>query len=144
MRVSQVLKNKGGTMITAGPGERVWAVLRRFHTHRIGTLVVTDSEGRLLGMLGERNVIYGLVTRGKDLLDFDVRDVMASEVPTCSVDDPIGHVEQLMTDKRTRHIPVVDKGIVVGVISIGDVVKARLDDDELENRILRDMTRARG
>ena len=143
MRVSQVLKGKGGSPITAGPGERVWAVLRRFHTHGIGTLVVTDDQGKVLGMLGERDVINGLVTRGKELLEFPVRDVMATDVPTCSTDDAVGQVEQLMTDRRTRHIPVVDGDTLVGVISIGDVVKARLDDDELENRILRDMTRAR-
>lgn len=144
MRVSQVLKGKGGGMITAGPDERVWAVLRRFQTHGIGTLVVTDDEGRLLGMLGERDVIHGLATKGKNLLEFAVRDVMVTDLPTCTPDEAIGRVEQMMTDRRTRHIPVVDGEKVMGVISIGDVVKARLDDDELENRILRDMTRARG
>lgn len=144
MRVSQVLKGKSSAPITAERNERIWAVLRRFHTHGIGTLVVTDSNGRLLGMLGERDVINGLVTKGGKLLDCTVGDVMATDVPTCSVGDAIGQVEQLMTDRRTRHIPVVDGDKVIGVISIGDVVKARLDDDELENRILRDMTRARG
>lgn len=144
MRVNQVLKGKGGGPIQARPDERVWAVLRRFQTHGIGTLVVTDESGRLLGTLSERDVIHGLATRGKNLLDYSVGEVMATDVPTCGRDDAIGTVEQMMTDRRTRHIPVVDGEAVVGVISIGDVVKARLDDDELENRVLRDMTRARG
>ena len=143
MRVSQVMKGKGGGVITATPDERVWAVLRRFQTHGIGTLIVTDDEGRLRGTLGERDVIHGLATKGKNLLDFTVGDVMVTDVPTCIPDDAIGSVEQLMTDKRRRHIPVVDGDRVIGVISIGDVVKARLDDDELENRILRDMARVR-
>ena len=143
MRVSQVLKGKGGGLIRAAPDERVWAVLRRFQTHGIGTVVVTDDQGRLLGTLGERDVIHGLATKGKNLLDFPIRDVMTTDVPTCTLDDAIGQVEQLMTDRRTRHIPVIDDERVIGVISIGDVVKARLDDDELERRILRDMARAR-
>jgi CBS domain-containing protein len=143
MRVSQVLKGKGGVPITAGPSERVWAVLRRFHTHGIGTLIVVDDDGKLLGTLGERDIIKGLVTKGKVLLDFTVGDVMATDVPTCTKDDAIGQVEQLITDHRARHIPVVEDDAVIGVISIGDVVKARLEDDELENRILRDMTRGR-
>ena len=143
MRVSQVLKGKGGGLIKAAPDERVWAVLRRFQTHGIGTLVVTDDDGRLLGTLGERDVILGLATKGKNLLDFTVGDVMATDVPTCTPDDAIGQVEQLMTARRTRHIPVIDGDTVIGVISVGDVVKARLDDDELENRILRDLARAR-
>lgn len=144
MRVNQVLKGKGGGLIKAGPDERVWAVLRRFQTHGIGTLVVTDDSGRLLGTLGERDVIHGLATKGKNLLDYSVGEVMVTDAPTCKPDDAVGTVEQLMTARRTRHIPVVDGETVVGVISIGDVVKARLDDDELENRVLRDMTRSRG
>ncbi len=143
MRVSQVLKGKGGGLIKAGPSERVWAVLRRFQTNGIGTLIVTDDNGRLLGTLGERDVIHALATKGKNVLDFTVADVMATDVPTCTPDDAVGRVEQLITDHRTRHIPVVDGQTVVGVVSIGDVVKARLDDDELERRILRDMARAR-
>lgn len=143
MRVSQVLKGKGGGLIKAAPEERVWAVLRRFQTHGIGTLVVTDKEGRLLGTLGERDVIHGLASKGKNLLDFTIGDVMVTDVPTCTPDDAVGTVEQLMTDRRTRHIPVVDGDTVIGVISIGDVVKARLDDDELERRVLRDMARVR-
>ena len=143
MRVSQVMKSKGGGLIKAAPDERVWAVLRRFQTYGIGTLVVTDDQGRLLGTLGERDVIHGLATKGKNLLDFTVGDVMVTDVPTCTSEDAIGQVEQMMTDRRTRHIPVVDGQTVIGVISIGDVVKARLDDDELERRILRDMARVR-
>ncbi len=144
MRVSQVLKGKGGELIKASPDERVWAVLRRFQTHGIGTLVVTDRDGRLLGMLSERDIVYGLATKGKNLLDHTVGDVMLTDIPTCNPDEAIAEVEQLMTDRRSRHLPVVDDERVIGVISIGDVVKARLDDDELENRILRDMARARG
>lgn len=143
MRVSQVLKGKSGGVIKAGPDEKVWAVLRRFETHGIGTLIVTDADGRLVGTLGERDVIHGLATKGKNLLDFTVGDVMVTDVPICTPDDAVGSVEQLMTDRRARHIPVIDGDNVVGVISIGDVVKARLDDDELERRILRDMARVR-
>lgn len=142
MMVKEVLKRKGTTVVTVGPEEGIWAVLRRFRMHGIGALVVVDDQDRLLGLLTERDLVNGLVARGKHLLDLRVRDAMSTAVPTCRSSDSVGKVMVMMTDQRTRHLPVIDDGELCGIISIGDVVKARLDDVELENKVLRDMARA--
>jgi len=143
MQVSEVLKNKGQTLITAKPDEPIWGVLRRFRTNQIGVLIVTDADGKLLGLLGERDILNGLVNHGKKLLDEPVRAVMNADVATCTRSDTIDQVEQLMTTKRSRHIPVVDDEGLQGIVSIGDLVKARLDAGALENKVLRDMARYR-
>ena len=143
MQVSQVLKNKAHILITAKPDEPIWGVLRRYRTNRIGTLVVTDDDGRLLGLLGEREILNGLITYGRKLLDEPVRVVMNTDAATCVADDSIDKVEEMMTSKRSRHIPVIEDDKVQGIISIGDLVKARLDAEKMENKVLRDMARVR-
>lgn len=143
MKVGEVVKAKGTGVITVGPGEAVWSVLRRFRLHKIGALVVVDDDGQLLGLLGERDLVNGLISYGKGLLDRQVRDVMSTHVPTCDPDDAVGKVIHTMTDRRARHLPVIDDGKLIGVISIGDVVKAALDDVELEVNVLRDIAKTR-
>lgn len=141
MLVRDVLKSKGTTVVTVGPDELIWSVLRRYRRHGIGALVVTDENGDLLGLLSERDLVNGLTTRGKALLELRVRDVMSTSVPTCRPTDSVGHVMAMMTDHRTRHLPVMVSGQLEGLISIGDAVKARLGDVELENKVLRDLAR---
>ena len=142
MLAKEILKGKPSSIITARPDDKVWAVLRRFQTHGVGALVITDDQGHLAGLLSERDLVTGLATQGKRLLDIDVREVMSEHVPTCRPDESVVQIMQAMTDRRFRHLPVVDDdGRPIGVISIGDVVKARLEDVALENKVLRDMTR---
>jgi len=143
MQVSQVLKNKGHNLITAKPGEPIWGVLRRYQTNQIGVLVITDDDEQLIGLLGERDILNGLIHHGRKLLDEPVRAVMRGDVATCIPGDSLDKVEQMMTTKRSRHIPVIEDEKVLGIISLGDVVKARLDAEEMENKVLRDMARAR-
>jgi CBS domain-containing protein len=104
---------------------------------------VTDADGNLLGILSERDLVDGLLIWGRRMLDLRVQDAMTTAVPTCAPGDSVARVMRLMTDQRTRHLPVVEGGVVAGLISIGDVVKARLDDVELENKVLRGIARAR-
>ena len=144
MLVSQILEAKGHDVVTVGPDQPIWAVLRSFRLHGIGALVVVGEDGVLLGLLGERDIVNGLTTRGKKILDLTVREVMSTSVPTCAPSDSITASMRTMTDKRARHLPVVEAGKLCGLVSIGDVVKARLDDFELENRVLRDMARSHG
>ncbi|MGF1596016.1 MAG: CBS domain-containing protein [Acidimicrobiales bacterium] len=143
MRVNDVLKTKTSGVITARSDEIIWTVLVRYRRHQVGTLVVVDDDGGLVGLLSERDLVNGLLNWGKGLLDLPVGRVMSTRVATCGPDDPVGRVMTLMTERRTRHLPVIENGRVRDIISIGDVVKARLNDVELENRILRDMTRSR-
>lgn len=142
MLVSSVLKTKGASVITVDPDQVIWSVLRRYQRHGVGALVVTDDDGKLIGMLSERDLVNGLAAKGKDFLDLRVADVMSTRIPTCEPSDTITNVMAVMTDRRTRHLPVLDRGRLCGLISIGDVVKARLGDVELENQILRDLARS--
>jgi CBS domain-containing protein len=143
MTVQQILETKGTTVVTADPDEVIRVALRKFRLHKIGALVVTDADGRLLGTLSERDIVDGLLIWGRRALEVRVEDAMATAVPTCSPRDSVAWVMRTMTDQRTRHLPVIEGGVVAGLISIGDVVKARLDDVELENKVLRDMARAK-
>ena len=144
MLVSQILDAKGHDVVTVGPDQPIWAVLRSFRLHGIGAMVVVDDDRHLLGLLSERDIVNGLVARGKQLVDMTVRDVMSSRVPTCEPSESISSIMRTMTDRRARHLPVIADGRLQGIISIGDVVKARLDDVELENQVLRDLVRSHG
>jgi CBS domain-containing protein len=105
-------------------------------------LVVADDQGHLIGLLTERDVVTGMSTNGKRIFDVAVREVMSTRVPTCRPHESVVQIMRTMTERRSRHLPVVDdENRPVGVISLGDVVKARLDDVALENKVLRDMTR---
>ena len=143
MTVKQILETKGSTVFTVDPNEVIRIALRKFRMHHIGALVVTDADGHLLGTFSERDLVKGLLVWGNRMLDLRVEVAMATAVPTCAPGDSVARVMQTMTDQRTRHLPVIEGGVVAGLISIGDVVKSRLDDVELENRVLRDMARAR-
>ena len=139
MWVKDVLKSKGQWLVTATPGEVISSALLRFETQRVGALVVTRTDGGLAGLLSERDVVRGLITRGSAVLGMRVADVMSTDVWTCTPEDTVAKAMQVMTDHRTRHLPVLDGDKLCGLLSIGDVVKARLDDIELENRVLRDL-----
>lgn len=142
MLVSDVLRAKGDGVISVSPDQAIWAVLRKFQINQVGALVVTNDDGELLGVLSERDLVNGLLTAGRHLLDLSVKEVMSTEVPTCAPTDSVAEVMQTMTECRTRHLPVLENEWLRGLISIGDVVKARLDDAALENRVLRDISRA--
>jgi CBS domain-containing protein len=141
MLVKEILDAKGHEVVTVDSGQPIWTVLRSFQVHHIGALVVVEG-GRPIGLLGERDVVTGLIRWGKKVLDLTVRDVMSTPLPTCDPRTSIGTAMRTMTDRRTRHLVVMEGGQVVGIVSIGDVVKARLDDVELENRVLRDRVRS--
>lgn len=142
MLAKEILKGKSSSVITARPDEKVWSVLRRFQTHGVGALVITDDQGHLVGLLSERDLVIGMATRGKHLFDVEVREVMSKQVPTCRPGESVVQIMQAMTDRRSRQLPVIDEeDRLIGIISLGDVVKARLEDVDLENKVLRDMTR---
>ena len=104
----------------------------------IGALVVTGDEVQLLGIISERDIVHGLVERGRDLLDARVGDLMTVDVLTCAPEDRITKLMARMTERRIRHLPVVDDGALCGIVSIGDVVKNRLDEIAAEASALRE------
>ncbi len=105
--------------------------------NRIGAVLVVDADGGIAGILSERDLVRGLPRHGKMILEKTVGELMTSPVITCSSKDPVAAIEGLMTSNRFRHVPVVDDGRLVGMISIGDVVKNRIEEAQAEVDALR-------
>jgi CBS domain-containing protein len=139
MKVSEILRTKGDRVSTVPPGVSVRAAIERMTVQSIGALVVLDDAGRLVGVLSERDVMRALATSDAAGLSRPISEVMTTEVVTCSPDDRLGELMGVMTRRRIRHLPVVDDGRLVGIVSIGDLVKSRLEELELESRVLRDV-----
>ena len=142
MYVSQILKGKGTNVVTALADDTIARAAEQLATERIGAVVVM-GEGRIVGILSERDIAYGLARHGQDLLALRVSDLMSRLVATCSLEDDTGTLMEMMTDRRVRHLPVLDNGKLAGIISIGDVVKARLSEMAVEVNDLRDYVAGR-
>src|SRR5215210_276121 len=143
MSVGAILKSKGSDVETIAGDATVGEAVARLRDNKIGALVVS-SDGRTVdGVLSERDVVGGLADHGGDILERKVEDVMTKRVATCSPEDGVEKVMLEMTELRARHFPVVDDGRLVGIVTIGDVVKNRLEEVELETNVLRDSYIAR-
>ena len=138
MQISQLLRHKGREVATIDGAESVRSALGLLAEKGIGALVVSSDGRRIDGILSERDVARGLHDRGAGLLAEPVSSVMTAEVHTCPPHASVHDLAQTMTDHRVRHIPVVEDGGLVGIVSIGDVVKARLDELEEERKQLVD------
>ena len=138
MSVGEILKAKGADVETIDGDATVGDAVERLRDERIGAVVVSADGRTVQGLLSERDVIIGLADHGDGLLNMKVRDLMTRSAATCSPDDGVEKVMLEMTELRARHLPVVDGGRLVGIVSIGDVVKNRLDEVQLEKNVLRD------
>ena len=138
MLIAQILAGKGSDVISTRPEATIAEVAGLLKEKRIGAVVVTEADGRLCGIISERDLARGLANYGSKLLDMKVGTLMTSDVVTCSPDDGIETLMQTMTDGRFRHLPVVKDGELTGIISIGDVVKHRLKELEAETHMLQD------
>jgi CBS domain-containing protein len=140
MKVEAILRKKGRSVQTILPWSTVAEALHRMAgPPRIGALVVTGSDGRIAGMITERDIIRELERHPDQLLERPVSYVMGRHVPVCFPQQSIEQVMLQMTRLRYRHLPVVERGRLVGMVSIGDVVKYRIDEIQLEANILRDL-----
>lgn len=142
MRVSDVLRIKSAAVLTARASETLQAAARRFRQEGVGALVVMGDNESLVGIITERDVCNGLALYGPSAHGQAVSEVMPVEAVTCSPQDGLSEVARVMTERRFRHLPVKERGRVVGLVSIGDVLKIRLDEAQIENRVLRDITMA--
>jgi CBS domain-containing protein len=131
MHVKLILKNKGNAVETIRPDALISEVVDCLKSKRIGVLVVTKTGDDIVGIVSERDIVTGLAEQGASLLDQPVETIMTRQVKTCSPDDTITSVMEMMTDRRIRHVPVMRDGALAGIVSIGDAVKSRLQ--ELEN-----------
>jgi CBS domain-containing protein len=138
VQISQLLRHKGREVATIEASESVRTALAVLAEKGIGALVVSSDGRNIEGIVSERDVARGLHERGAGLLADPVSTVMTAQVHTCPPEASVHDLAQTMTDHRVRHVPVVEDGALVGIVSIGDVVKARLDELEEERKQLVD------
>jgi CBS domain-containing protein len=132
MRISDVIRRKGDTVVTLRPDATVRGLLETLEQNHIGAVVVSDNGSRVSGIVSERDVVRHLHTDGVGVLDQTVAMIMTSDVQTCSPEDGIDELARVMTEHRVRHIPVVVDGKLVAIVSIGDIVKGRIDELQTE------------
>ena len=137
MFVSDILSRKGGLVFTITPGTSVAQISQQLSTRRIGSVLVLDSENSVAGIVSERDLVRAFASHGAAALEFEARSIMTRDVVTCDPDDSIDHVMEQMTRGRFRHLPVVRHGELLGLVSIGDVVKARLEEARYETEALK-------
>lgn len=144
MKVSDILKDKGSAVKAVKATDSILALAQKMKSDAVGALVVIGPSGKLEGIISERDIANGLATHGDSLTRMLVGDLMTRAVVTCAPEDPIASVAKIMTQRRFRHMPVQQNGELIGVVSIGDVLKHRLDELQLETNVLRDFVIARG
>ena len=138
MTVRAIITFKGRDCVTVAPDATLAEAARLLAKHRIGALVITGAERRVVGILSERDIVHAMAAKGELALALPVSGAMTREVVTCNEDDTIPELMQRMTAGRFRHVPVVDRGQLSGIVSIGDVVKHRLAELEREHDALRE------
>ena len=138
MKVSDIIQIKGSVVKTVRPETSARELSVRLHADQIGAMVVSSDGRSIDGIVTERDLAYGLAAHGSDLPTIAVSRLMTNVVVVCSPEDSITHVMKLMTQRRVRHLPVKQGDQLVGIISIGDVLKHRLDELELEANVMRD------
>lgn len=143
MTIARLLARKGSGVTSVLAGDSVQTAVNLLATQRIGALVVRDRFNRLAGILSERDVVHGLREHGATVLGLKVEDLMTKDVLTCKPGDTVKNVMSMMTLHRVRHVPVMDGDHLVGIVSIGDVVKFRLDEREHEVTVLQEISRLR-
>ena len=143
MRVRSILDAKGHEVVTIQPEARTLDAALLMRRLDIGALVVVDAHGHMVGLMTEREVTRTLATASHRVVDMRVSQVMNRAVVTANIDADVHTVMALMTDARARHVPIEDGGRLAGIVSLGDVVKARLQEVEMEVRVLRDLQTSR-
>lgn len=144
MVVGQILKSKGGAIFSARPDIKIAEVVQLLRDKNIGAILVSKDDIHIEGIISERDIVRGLAVDGQGLLERTAEELMTKKVVTCTPGDHIDDLMRLMTERRIRHLPVVDENRITGMISIGDVVKARLAELEQEAKALREYIGGQG
>lgn len=137
-RVKSILERKGADVVTVPPSTTVGEVAAILRKHNIGAVVVSRNGLSVDGIYSERDIIRHLAEHGQQIIGWQVSTVMVKTVLTCTLFHDIDEIMKIMTQRRIRHLPVVENDRLAGIVSIGDVVKSRLEDMQLETNVLRD------
>jgi CBS domain-containing protein len=138
MKIRDVLADKGRQIVTVWPEKQLSHIPRLFDERNIASVVVVDHADRPLGIVTDRDVLRALARIGITALERNVSEAMESPPASCQPDDTVNQILRVMTERRVRHVVVMHDGKMAGIVSIGDLVKFRLKDAELENQILRE------
>ena len=142
MTIESILRRKGNNVTTIAPEASIKRAADWLSAKNIGALVVVTSENAVLGLISEREIVHAFSRYGETAASMPVKEIMRHGVTTVSPEESVNRVMNLMTHQRVRHMPVLRGGKLAGIVSIGDVVKHRLEDLELETNVLRDVYNA--
>ncbi len=137
MTVKAILDSKGRDVLTLGPNDKLADAIRTLAEHRVGALVITNGDRKIVGILSERDVVRVIAQRGDGALELSVREAMTPKVKICNENHTVNEIMEIMTTGRFRHLPVEKDGLLHGIVSIGDVVKRRIEDVEREAEEIR-------
>ena len=137
MTIKSILRHKGEDVFSVGPGEDVTSVAQALAQHRIGAALVRSQDGEVLGIVSERDIVRAVAREGVAALSHTARDLMTAELVTVSPATSVADGLAIMTQRRCRHLPVMEHGKLAGMVSIGDLVKARIEQAEQEAESLR-------
>ena len=141
-KVSALLKRKGHDVVTVAPHQTVASVVKTLAQNRIGAVPVVNETGQIVGIISERDIIRGISKHAEALLTLHVEQLMTRDVKTCSPEDQLVDMMQVMTLQRIRHLPVIENGALHGIVSIGDLVKQRLEEAQGEVEDLKSYIRS--
>ncbi len=142
IRVNQILPQRKVALVHVAPNALVATAIGLMKQHRVGSVLILDPHGGLLGVLSERDVVHAMAADPVTLLQKTVLEIARTHVPTASPEDTVQSVMEVMTATRSRHVPVIQFGRVVGLVSVGDVVKSRIEEQTRENAVLQEIARA--
>lgn len=137
MHIKDILRHKGEDVFSVGPGEDATAIARSLAQHRIGAALVRDQDGHVLGIISERDIVRAVAREGAIALSRTARDLMTADLVTVTLATSVAESMAIMTEHRCRHLPVMEQGRLAGMVSIGDLVKARIEEAESEAESLR-------
>ncbi|MGB9771998.1 MAG: CBS domain-containing protein [Candidatus Kapaibacteriota bacterium] len=138
MKAKDILKTKGPEVFTIGEEKTLADAVKILSANNIGVLLVLSSEAKIVGIISERDIIRQLAKDSEKCLSTKVKDVMTRQVIVVEPEDDLEYIEKVMTQNRCRHVPVISNKVLVGLISIGDIVKSMLKETEIENKYLKD------
>lgn len=141
MKVKDILKVKGPEVITIGDTKMVKDAVKTLVNNKIGVILVLNELGKIVGIISERDIVKSILISTDDFLEIPITQIMTTNIIYAKYDDDIANIESIMTQNRIRHLPVMHNKILVGLISIGDIIKALLSDKDYENKYLHEYIR---
>jgi CBS domain-containing protein len=135
MKIADILRHKGADVVTIAPSDTVATLLASLAEHNLGALIAVDGD-RVVGIISERDVVRAAARNGSDVFEQPISDLMTAEVLSCTSADSVASIAATMTDRRIRHMPVIDDGELTGIVSIGDVVSSQIRQLEHEREHL--------